>query len=55
MASTRATGRDRMRATELREQYLAATSPPDPLREEIESWSPEQLEEELESLLSEGD
>ena len=54
-----ASGRDRMRAAELREQYLAATSPGDAIRdafeEEIDSWTPQRLKEELESLLAEED
>ena len=41
---SRASGRDRMRAAALREQYLAATSPGDAIRDEIESWTPEELE-----------
>jgi hypothetical protein len=52
----RASGKDRLRAAELREEYVAATSGRDPIREEIESWSMEELEsfldfaaEELES------
>ena len=52
---SRATGPDRMRAAALREQHLAATSPRDPLRDLIESWTPEELEEETESLLAEND
>jgi hypothetical protein len=46
----RASGRDRMRAAELREQHLAATSRRDAiLEEEIELW----VMEDLESLLAE--
>jgi hypothetical protein len=52
---SRASGPDRMRAAELREQYLAATNPRDPLEEEIDSWSPEQLQDELDQLTAEDD
>jgi hypothetical protein len=54
----RASGRDRIRAAELREQHLAATNPrklEDALWDKIMSWTEEELDRELESLLDEPD
>jgi hypothetical protein len=53
----RASGRDRMRAAELREQYVASTNPrklEDAFRDEIMSWTDEEVAREFESLLDEA-
>ena len=47
---SRASGRDRMRAAELRDRHLATVGR-DAIRDEIDSWSEEDFDLELESLL----